>query len=126
MKLNEVRFDNGIIEKHDNYAILVFPNGVKTCERNYNNIKCIVRIKDIKQLKKIMSDENLRIRFSYTFKKQIHKLCYFRGDRNTSSDYSIISLILNHKTSARTPNPFKQDKDALWFDLRPILNMLEK
>ena len=38
MKLNEVRFDNGIIEKHDNYAILVFPNGIKTCERNYNNI----------------------------------------------------------------------------------------
>lgn len=117
MLLGRVEFDNAIIEKYDDYAKLIIPN------RKNKEIHLIIRHIDIPRIREKL--KKIKIKWLYTFKAGKHKIQYMRLDGvNSSSDYSIFSLIYGDDARHRLDKPVSLN--PLTFDIRDICDMLDK
>lgn len=89
-----------------------------THTQKYGDVKCIVRVKDLKELK------NNNYKFGYTFRNKKHKFYVKMLDRNTNTDFSISSIIFKESNLNTPMIPICES--PLTFDIRSILNMHEE
>lgn len=86
--------------------------------KKYGIIKCLVRLKDLKELKK----DNYK--FGYTFRNGKHKFYVKMLNTNTSTDFSIMSIIFK-EVGSNTPM-IPVNLNPITFDIRSICDMREK
>ena len=100
------------INKYKDYGEII------THTKKYGDVKCIVRKKDLKELK------NNNYKFGYTFRNKKHKFYVKMLDKNTSTDFSLASIIFKQE-GLNTPM-FPTCENPLTFDVRNICDMIEQ
>lgn len=119
----------GVIEKYDDYAILIFPNRkpkFNNPNKNFKSVKCIIDIVDIKKLKDAFKDEKADISIEHIYRNPHHQIHFRFGSHNTQSDYSIFQILIDKDAATRFDPPIEQNEEYILFDLRPKLRMLRK
>lgn len=101
-----------IINKYEDYGEII------TTNKKYGTIRCLVRLKDLKELKK----DNYK--FGYTFRNNKHKFYVKMLNTNTSTDFSITSIIF--KELGLNAPMIPVSLNPITFDIRSICDMQEK